>query len=466
MNKIKYYEAVLVFLLLIPFSLIAQNPNSFPEVGKPCPDFNLTDVVNGQTKTLTLKDLKGQHFILDFWSRWCIACVASFPKMDHFQEQSNGKLKVILVGLDDPAIRPLFERVRKKYDLKLTCAFDAPIHKTFGVSGVPHLVWVDANGIVKAITASEPVSAENLDMFVHDVPLNLPQKSNSRQAEADRLAYNPDKPVLLNGNGGADTAFLYRSLLCKWTRKMPVIVKHQFLAKCKNPNEVFVSGTPLSLLYKMAYDMDSIPSYPSIGKEPSSYGHYWFYPILEMADTSLFRPRYEYEENLFTYSLIVNGKKTSRIEMQKQMQRDLFSYFGYQVRIETRKMPCWRLIKSKGFEKLKTKGQQISTSGDGLSNIRYTNVPASMLINILDANNQDGPPFIDETNLPWNIDITINAVMTDLKDLKRALKENGLDLLRGEKDTQVIVISDQKNTFNEVYNGLNNAPVKQKDARQ
>ncbi|MBB6271867.1 thiol-disulfide isomerase/thioredoxin [Pedobacter cryoconitis] len=463
MNRLEYYTVLLLLLLLTPFNIIAQSPNTYPEVGKPCPDFNLKDVVNSQTKTLTLKDLKGQYFILDFWSRWCIACVASFPKMNHYQEQSNGKLKVILVGLDDPAIRPLFERVRKKYDLKLTCAFDVPIHKSFGVSSVPHLVWVDANGIVKAITASEPVNQENLDKFINDVPMNLPQKSNSRQAVADRLAYDSNKPILINGNGGIDTTFLYRSLLCKWTRKMPVIIQHQFLANRKTLNKVFVSGSPLSLLYKLAYNTDSISSFPSFDNKPNSYGHYWYYPILEMADTSLFCPRYEYEENLFTYSLIVNDKKTNRIEIQKQMQRDLFSYFGYQVRVETRKMPYWRLVKSKGFENLKTKGQQISTLGDGLSYVRYTNTPANMLINILEAHNQEGAPFIDETNLPWNIDISFNAVLSDFNDLKHALKEKGLDLVKGEKDTQVIIISDQKHPIRDVYNESSNVPAKQKN---
>jgi len=50
--------------------------------------------------------------------------------------------------------------------------------------------------------------------------------------------------------------------------------------------------------------------------------------------------------------------------------------------------------------------------------------------------------YLDETGISGNIDITLDCIMNDLDDLKRGLQVNGLDLVKGEKEMQVVVIQD------------------------
>ncbi len=51
-------------------------------------------------------------------------------------------------------------------------------------------------------------------------------------------------------------------------------------------------------------------------------------------------------------------------------------------------------------------------------------------------------PFFDETGIAGNIDITVDALMTDRHQVIQALRSNGLDLILGKKDLHVIVIKE------------------------
>lgn len=443
MNNFNFY---IVVLTLTFFSLPNLNAQvSYPTVGSRCPDFYFNEVVNGDRKTLSLDDLKGEYVILDFWSRWCTSCIASFPHLNKIQQQFNDRLKIILVGKDDEFIRPLFQKLNKRYNLQLSCAFDEPIFKRFGIRSVPHQIWLDRNGIIKAIVSGESISTDILEKFIAGKSLNLPVKSNLDQLE-EWASYNLNKPFLMDGNGGADSSFIFRSVLTKWNRQLPILLHDGVFTPVKNNrNSVFVSGAPLLWLYKIAYNKDSLPTTPQFNK-PSSYGKLWYEPILELADTSLFQYTYETGKNIFCYNLTVNGAKLSWEKMQQNMQRDLQNYFGYQVTVETRKMPYWKLIKIKGYENLKTKGgkYRVSSRADGIT---LVNNPSEVLVNMLWSTHQSGPPFVDETGLTWNIDIAIDAVVTDLEDLRTELRKKGLDLVKALKDTQVIVIRTSENNL-------------------
>lgn len=51
-------------------------------------------------------------------------------------------------------------------------------------------------------------------------------------------------------------------------------------------------------------------------------------------------------------------------------------------------------------------------------------------------------PFIDKTGIEGNIDFELDAVFTDMKDVKRGLQKIGLDLVPGVKEMKVVVIRD------------------------
>ncbi len=123
------------------------------------------------------------------------------------------------------------------------------------------------------------------------------------------------------------------------------------------------------------------------------------------------------------------------------MQRDLQNYFGFDVTVELRMMPCWELVASNiAKEKLKTKGGRPKFDGDYLSGFRLTNQPVFHIIKSLWAMHQLGPPFMDRTGISNNIDFVMESGTFDLNDALECLRKNGLDLVKNEKEMKVIVI--------------------------
>jgi len=56
-----------------------KNPREVPSplVGRPARAFSVIEMNTGEP--LTLADLKGRPFILNFWASWCVACRAEAP---------------------------------------------------------------------------------------------------------------------------------------------------------------------------------------------------------------------------------------------------------------------------------------------------------------------------------------------------------------------------------------------------
>ncbi len=81
-------------------------------IGKPAPDLNIEDWVNGSS--LSAADLNGKVVLLDFWAIWCGPCIATFPHLREWQEKYAEK-GLVIVGMtryygyewNDAANRPL-----------------------------------------------------------------------------------------------------------------------------------------------------------------------------------------------------------------------------------------------------------------------------------------------------------------------------------------------------------------------
>jgi hypothetical protein len=260
--------------------------------------------------------------------------------------------------------------------------------------------------------------------------------------------YDSTKPLLINNNGGNDTSFLYRSILIKWTNG--IVARQRNFISSLDGNSKQVVGFPLKSLYNMAYG-DTAWSFPNY--IPTSYGKYWFEPLLEVIDSSEFQTESNSMKNKYNYSLYVPRQKATPRYLQEIMQRDLESYFGYDVKVETRLMPYWKLIvlSEESKIKLRAKGgtpkEKSNLQRDGLTLVNH---PMKALVNHLSCLDMFvlGPPLVDETGIIGNIDIEIAGILTDFHELKRGLNEIGLDLINGRKEMKVIVIKDRIVNYN------------------
>jgi thiol-disulfide isomerase/thioredoxin len=406
------------------------NKDDYPSIGKSCPDFILRNIRYFSERQATLKDFKGKWLVLDFWNKGCGACVASFPRVSAMQKEFGNKVQFIMVGIEDREnqIEPMFAKFRKKENLVMPCAFDSLLANRWDIYTAPHIIVLDDEGIVRAITSS--FHKEDMQGFLSGNPPHLNNPFKYDWENDSRIPFDEKMPFLVNCNGGKDSVFLFRSLLSMFNG----VEQHQFfphsIAEDSAKGKFQVLGATLYNLYNYAY-------YGTTWPHDSAYHTY---PVLEIKDSSLFKYN---SYNEFCYSLLLPPLQATKVRMQKIMQQDLQNYFGYDTQIGERKFPYWRLVTSEAAKmKLKTKG------GIGFYDMSHAGfcVRNYPIENLLDYVKQslglNGATLINETGIKGNIDITLDCIDTDFNDMKRALREKGLDLIQDEETLKVLVIKD------------------------
>ena len=398
-----------------------QAPESvYPEVGKPIPEFTLANIEYYKEKTLSSGDLKGKFVILDFWSRYCKSCIKGFPKVNKIGKEYKDRLELFLVASNSgkfyKGTKEVYEKFRELYNLEIPISYSDHLPDQFGIYSVPHLIWIDDKGIVKAITESTELVPSNIEVFLQGKELGLAQKFNEGQWSKLKSDFDPYQHLLINGNGDDNVKVLYRSILTAGSPNMGTTGLKYFPPGYSNKAFAYqTTNVPLYVLYQVAYG-DTISNTPlnDINK-PHVYGKYWYKPIIEVKDPSLFKYDYTTYKGIYNYSLMVPKERLSKTQAnQKMMQRDLKNYFGYEVTVETRNMPYWAVRATEQAKRtLPTHGGESSIKGNGLTYLEYKNVPFKLIISELWNQNQEGPPFIDETGIKGHIDMALDTIITE-----------------------------------------------------
>ncbi|MFD2204421.1 TlpA disulfide reductase family protein [Kiloniella antarctica] len=117
-----------------------------PPVPVPIDSFQAED---GQL--MSLKDLKGQVLLINFWATWCAPCVKEMPDLDKLQADAGSDLfRVITLSEDRTGLKkilPFFE----KQNLKHLPAYVDPkgrVSRAFGLRGLPSTYLVDKQGLI------------------------------------------------------------------------------------------------------------------------------------------------------------------------------------------------------------------------------------------------------------------------------------------------------------------------------
>lgn len=417
-----------------------------PEVGKPCPNFKLKNVTYYSKTDVTLNDFKGKWLFLDFWFAGCTSCIKSFPKVNQIQMEFKKEVQFLLIGKNDKRfnsnIQETFEKLAAKQGLQIASAYDSILVNEWSIYSMPHIIVIDPQGIVRYIIGGRDMTSQKIKDLVEGKHVAFYSK------EMDRTDFNPESYI-------NEDMLLYRSILTKWNGETQNggIGLDQF---SHNTIEFLkkgwtVSMVPLYALYNYAY----IGRWTWSWRDPDFYGKYYYKPVLEMQDSSLFD--YDYRFNVgkgtYNYSLNIPPGKVSKEYLMEEIRSNLKSIFGYEVLIDVRQMPVWKLIAMPGVDKkLKTMGGTVDT-GLGNPQTGYKNIsagfaiknqPITHLLNLITSIVSEGDltPFFDETNITTNIDITIEADLTDFEDIKKALRRHGLDFVRSTKKMKVVVIRD------------------------
>jgi peroxiredoxin len=134
--------AVSFLLLTIVFALGAD-----PVVGKEkAPNFTLVDI-NG--KQFSLSDQLGKVVLLDFFATWCGPCIFEIEHLKGlYDECSPNQLAILSISVDPytDTVKTL-QSFAQQNKMTWTVARDTTdVASKYGVSPIPHLVIVDAEG--------------------------------------------------------------------------------------------------------------------------------------------------------------------------------------------------------------------------------------------------------------------------------------------------------------------------------
>lgn len=416
--------------------------HGFPVIGEPCPDFVLRNIRNYPVDSVSLADLKGRYVILDFWHRHCVSCLEAFPKNNKLVEKFSDKLTLFTVGLEDKqGLSEFYDVLKARHGLTMPAVVDSELYHRFVAGGAaPHYVWIDDKGIVRAVTGK--LMETQVAAFVAGKPFDFADNSY----EGRFLAwedYDKDKPFLVDGNGGSGYPIRYRSILLDFVRnEMPSRTIYRsslddFVATGRNTLEGVMD---VKSLYRLAYL--GYYTWTNDIRLDSIYLEAYRTPIVETGNPLELEAEPTTGRNMYWYSLTLPKERFTKENIMAVMQRDLAVNFGYDVRVETRELPYWKVVASESALKRLASKQQERAYQETTDKQTLTAYTIDELLLLLFYKVQSfQPPIINETGYTGKIDMEIHDTLgTDFGVIKRELEKNGIRLEQAKRPFRVVVI--------------------------
>lgn len=136
------------FIFFILWKSLSVGHTASPvRVGKPFPDFKLTDVMNPK-ETITLNEIKGQPTIVHVWATWCGICMQEHH--DWIAIEKKWKYPIVGVIYRDDAAKARQAMNSKGNPFKyLLNDNSGRLGIDLGLTGTPESYIIDKNGVIR-----------------------------------------------------------------------------------------------------------------------------------------------------------------------------------------------------------------------------------------------------------------------------------------------------------------------------
>ena len=92
-------------------------------------------------------DTKGKFVLIDFWATWCGPCRKAIPELNAIHKKFGDKL--VVIGLSDEKEDAVRKMTEPKMDYFVAIDTKARMKKAVEVKGIPHVIIMDPQGIVR-----------------------------------------------------------------------------------------------------------------------------------------------------------------------------------------------------------------------------------------------------------------------------------------------------------------------------
>lgn len=174
MKHIFHFLIILSICLVPTFFLVSCGKEksilTLAEIGKPAPDFALTDTTG---KTWTLSELNGQAIFINFWATWCPPCREELPSMQNLYRELDSKgFQMLTILMNDDPNRAVIMAKGANLTFPILVDHNGAASAAYGITGVPETYIVDATGILreKIIGPRQWDSAESKEMIRKYIP--------------------------------------------------------------------------------------------------------------------------------------------------------------------------------------------------------------------------------------------------------------------------------------------------------
>lgn len=439
MNKkmmICYYVIVWLMFNLITVNAISQDKTSVLSklnIGDQVPVYTFKNLINYAESDPKITDFKGKILILDFWSFGCTACVASWPKLMELQQEFKEQIQIVLVNVyeDKEKVKAFIKNHEKSSGYKMTLPIscgDSELKLLFPHQLVPHVVFIDQNGLVKYITESLYLNKEVLKNILNKkemiIPLKTDEYPNIQRA----------KPLFINGNVADQergAGVVWSSVINPYSAN---ILSVSTFGRSKGRSYGWIANHAIKDALRILYGKGK-NALTAIPNSLVQFKHIDSSEFVKKID-DVFQPN-----NCFTIQVTAERELTLD-QIKRKMISDLELCFGISTGWIKEKKQCLVLSRS-NYDLATFKSGQTSLSVSrhavNLNGVSVEELIDHLSIGIFSRTNL---PIVDETNFNGRLGIIRfkGDELNDYKTMSQFLTKYGLMLSVQEREVKMLTI--------------------------
>jgi thiol-disulfide isomerase/thioredoxin len=420
------------------------------KVGEKVPDLSFK-TLNFSKPMVKISDFKGKLLILDFWSTWCSTCLAEFPTIYELQQRFKDSIQILPIGFETFEVGSINKFISSRKgtsrEFKLPTAIvkygDETLNKLFPHSGLPFEIWIDKTGRFIAATDQFALNNAYINKLVNGESIYLPNLTKD-------VNFDFSIPLLLNGNGGDENNFEFRSVLTRYNPaiSLPTITLHD--STCTRL--ATGSSTVIDFLKFAVIGASGIDTGYNFGRDALNK-----ITILENNNSDLQQAfmarlvntqspdsieRFN-RDHLYNYDLVLPASFSLQ-DAYKIMLGEIQQLFKVNAVVETRRINCLTLVQNNADSVLNLKKQSLTgrdyTDRD---DFHYQVVDGNInaFCTYLNVFMKNIPVVVNSTGIDYLINMDIFFTKDEnVKSLNEKLSKYGLELMRVSQDMEVLVL--------------------------